>query len=342
MRKSKTTKAKAKKAKAKKVRPRRNMPPIHPSIKARLGYDVEDTDADVLLDWKDRTSRICKPCWELKYCPYGPLVEQSPLLPPERAGVVDHNNYKKRALETGFLGGKSEVSAAAKRELGKVLADPDLLLQRAINSVEQEVRIERCLTSEDPVGAFLRNDLPPIEIYRVPYEVVSNGPASIANVPSKYRKRVRDAVKADKARLKSAIKTGIHDQTNPIDPIRKAWFEKELSEFREEDYPESIPPIFSEASCSIFGHICPVFFSAEAITETAEARRRGRYISFKTKIRVVRRDNYTCQHCTKHLQDNEVEFDHIIPVAKGGSSEEHNIRLTCFECNRDKSDDVEI
>lgn len=25
----------------------------------------------------------CKPCWELKYCPYGPLVEFFPLLSPE-------------------------------------------------------------------------------------------------------------------------------------------------------------------------------------------------------------------------------------------------------------------
>jgi HNH endonuclease len=26
----------------------------------------------------------CKPCWELKYCPYGPLVEFFPLLDPEK------------------------------------------------------------------------------------------------------------------------------------------------------------------------------------------------------------------------------------------------------------------
>jgi 5-methylcytosine-specific restriction endonuclease McrA len=56
-------------------------------------------------------------------------------------------------------------------------------------------------------------------------------------------------------------------------------------------------------------------------------------------MRVVRRDNHTCQHCGKQLKDDEVEFDHIIPIVKGGSSEEHNIRLTCFDCNRDKSDD---
>jgi 5-methylcytosine-specific restriction endonuclease McrA len=85
-----------------------------------------------------------------------------------------------------------------------------------------------------------------------------------------------------------------------------------------------------------------VFFAAEALTETEEKWRRGRHISFKTKVRVVRRDNHTFQHCGVHLRDDEVEFDHIIPISKGGSSEEHNIRLTCFDCNRDKSDKVAL
>lgn len=31
------------------------------------------------IDWKRRVKAVCKPCWELKYCPYGPLVEQFPL-----------------------------------------------------------------------------------------------------------------------------------------------------------------------------------------------------------------------------------------------------------------------
>ena len=75
------------------------------------------------------------------------------------------------------------------------------------------------------------------------------------------------------------------------------------------------------------------------MTETSTIRRRGRYIPFPVKMRVVRRDNHTCQHCGKHAADTEVEFDHKIPISKGGSSEEHNVRLTCFDCNRDKSDD---
>lgn len=31
------------------------------------------------VDWKRRVKAVCKPCWELKYCPYGILVEDFPL-----------------------------------------------------------------------------------------------------------------------------------------------------------------------------------------------------------------------------------------------------------------------
>ena len=31
------------------------------------------------INWRKRVKAVCKPCWEIKYCPYGPLVEQFPL-----------------------------------------------------------------------------------------------------------------------------------------------------------------------------------------------------------------------------------------------------------------------
>lgn len=30
------------------------------------------------IKWNKRPNALCKPCWELKYCPYGPLVEDFP------------------------------------------------------------------------------------------------------------------------------------------------------------------------------------------------------------------------------------------------------------------------
>jgi len=48
--------------------------------------DSEKNDSPVTkwaerVDWKRRVKAVCKPCWELKYCPYGPLVEDFPLKP---------------------------------------------------------------------------------------------------------------------------------------------------------------------------------------------------------------------------------------------------------------------
>lgn len=31
------------------------------------------------INWSKRAKAVCKPCWEIKYCPYGPLVEDFPL-----------------------------------------------------------------------------------------------------------------------------------------------------------------------------------------------------------------------------------------------------------------------
>ena len=31
------------------------------------------------VNWNLRVKAVCKPCWELKYCPYGPIVEEFPL-----------------------------------------------------------------------------------------------------------------------------------------------------------------------------------------------------------------------------------------------------------------------
>lgn len=31
------------------------------------------------IGWQRRVKAVCKPCWELKYCPYGPVVEEFPL-----------------------------------------------------------------------------------------------------------------------------------------------------------------------------------------------------------------------------------------------------------------------
>lgn len=216
-------------------RPDRSPKGLHPSLRAALNLPSSTDDATFLRQWRAAARVVCKPCWELRYCPYGPLVEDFPLLPMLRSAVMEHQRYLQECLDTGKLGdGKS------------------------------------------------------------------------------------------------------------VDPKCRRAFKAALASTEPDDYPESIPSDIAMMACTVFGHVCPVVFVNEAFTETSESRRSGRYIPFKTKIRVVRRDNYTCQHCGKHLLDNEVEFDHLIPISRGGSSDEHNLRLTCHDCNHDKSDRVEV
>lgn len=197
---------------------------VKEAIKKSKTHKPTKKEIEINKELLKRSKHVCKPCWELKYCPYGPLVEQFPLHPPTRSESIHHNEFLKTQLAK--------------------------------------------------------------EAY-----------------------------------------TG----------WRKKLFEKEVKEFNEKDYPIKIPKIVLEQSCNIFGHMCPVFFVNEPFTETFEMRRVSRTISRETMLRVVRRDNYICQKCKHPVREDELEFDHLIPYSKGGSSDENNIRLTHKECNRSKS-----
>ena len=59
----------------------------------------------------------------------------------------------------------------------------------------------------------------------------------------------------------------------------------------------------------------------------------SRYIPKAVRQAVLIRDNYRCVKCgtQKNLQ-----FDHIVAIANGGSNEAGNVQLLCKRCNLDK------
>ena len=65
-------------------------------------------------------------------------------------------------------------------------------------------------------------------------------------------------------------------------------------------------------------------------------RERGR-IPDNVKKEVWQRDGGRCVKCGS---EDELEFDHIIPVSKGGSDRAKNLQLLCKSCNRSKSDKI--
>lgn len=50
---------------------------------------------------------------------------------------------------------------------------------------------------------------------------------------------------------------------------------------------------------------------------------------------VLLRDAYTCQHCG--YIGTDVEVDHIVNVASGGSDDESNLQTLCVPCHKVKT-----
>jgi len=85
----------------------------------------------------------------------------------------------------------------------------------------------------------------------------------------------------------------------------------------------------------------------EEIHQEERKRHPERYAKFDNKKREIiptdvkeavwRRDLGKCVQCSSN---EKLEFDHIVPVSKGGSNTVRNIQLLCEKCNRKKSDKI--
>ncbi len=69
--------------------------------------------------------------------------------------------------------------------------------------------------------------------------------------------------------------------------------------------------------------------------DVASARRER--IPGEVRAFVWERDAGRCVQCGS---EDELQFDHVIPVAKGGGSSIDNIQILCGDCNRQKSDSI--
>lgn len=72
--------------------------------------------------------------------------------------------------------------------------------------------------------------------------------------------------------------------------------------------------------------------SEEAVTVARRAR-----IPDDVRLFVWQRDDGRCVRCGN---EDDLQFDHVIPVAKGGGNAPENIQILCGACNRTKSDEI--
>jgi len=69
--------------------------------------------------------------------------------------------------------------------------------------------------------------------------------------------------------------------------------------------------------------------------DIAEARRER--LPDDVRAFVWERDEGRCVRCGT---DEDLQFDHVIPVAKGGGNSIENVQVLCGDCNRVKSDSI--
>ena len=77
------------------------------------------------------------------------------------------------------------------------------------------------------------------------------------------------------------------------------------------------------------------------LTASAFSKEQRQLMTKKLREYIKNRDNYTCCNCgnSTHVEPNLLlEIDHIIPIAKGGVTEEANLQTLCWKCNREKGD----
>lgn len=67
----------------------------------------------------------------------------------------------------------------------------------------------------------------------------------------------------------------------------------------------------------------------------------SRAIPLKMRTAVLKRDGHRCVKCGANARaetSTRLEVDHIVPLARGGSSEFSNLQTLCFACNQGKKD----
>lgn len=79
------------------------------------------------------------------------------------------------------------------------------------------------------------------------------------------------------------------------------------------------------------------------LTAGAFAKEQRVLMTPKLRESVKERDHYTCCNCGNSTLTEPnllLEIDHIIPVSKGGLTEESNLQTLCWKCNRSKGNKI--
>ena len=102
---------------------------------------------------------------------------------------------------------------------------------------------------------------------------------------------------------------------------------------RDEFFPKEIKDIISKINQKRGS-----FYLNNDIWQSICRVERGK-VTNKMRFAIYERDHYRCRKCGR--KTNDLEVDHIIPIAKGGKSTFDNLQTLCHRCNYRKGSNIE-
>ena len=72
------------------------------------------------------------------------------------------------------------------------------------------------------------------------------------------------------------------------------------------------------------------------VSTTISNREKGKSIPAQLRVRVLTRDGFRCKMCGVTAEEMKLHVDHIVPVSRGGITEERNLQTLCQKCNLGK------
>ena len=63
-------------------------------------------------------------------------------------------------------------------------------------------------------------------------------------------------------------------------------------------------------------------------------------IKREKRLKIYKRDKYTCRYCGQKFQKYSLTIDHKIPKSLNGSNRDYNLTTCCKKCNRLKGNKI--
>lgn len=132
-----------------------------------------------------------------------------------------------------------------------------------------------------------------------------------------------------KSRIKNPITYLKMNITVTLININGNEYERKVQTFYQEDIEALIDRINNKTGDR---------YNDQGIWDSICRVERGK-VSNKMRFAIYQRDGYRCRKCGRKTDD--LEIDHIMPIAKGGKTEFNNLQTLCKRCNSEKSDFIE-